>query len=49
MPTIRVFSKWAVAAGLCLLLVAGLSSCGHKDGCPNKITEVGGVKLETTT
>ncbi len=45
----RSISKWAVAAGLCILLVAGLSSCGHKDGCPNKIVEVGGVKIETTT
>lgn len=45
----RSISKWAVAAGLCLLLTAGLSSCGSKEGCPNKITEVAGVKLDTTT
>jgi len=43
----RSIFKWAVAAGLCLLLAVSLSSCGSKEGCPNKITEVGGVPVDT--
>lgn len=42
-------SKVFIAAGLAVMLTISVSSCGHKEGCPNKITEVAGVPLNTTT
>ncbi len=42
-------TKVFFAAGLAVILTFSLSSCGSKEGCPNKITEVGGVKLGTNT
>ena len=45
----RSITRVFIAAGLAVLLTVSISSCGHKEGCPNKITEVGGVKMTTTT
>ncbi len=42
-------TKVFFAAGLAVILTLSLSSCGHKEGCPNKITEVDGVRLDTNT
>jgi len=45
----RSISKVFIAAGLVVMLTVSISSCGHKDGCPNKITEVAGVSINQTT
>ncbi|MBK7444097.1 MAG: hypothetical protein IPL12_09135 [Bacteroidetes bacterium] len=45
----RSITRVFIAAGLAVMLTVSISSCGHKEGCPNKITEVAGVNITTTT
>ncbi len=45
----KSISKFFIAASLAVMLTLTISSCGSKEGCPNKITEVAGVKLDTNT
>lgn len=43
----RSLTRFFFAAGLAVIFAISFSSCGHKEGCPNKITEVAGVPVDT--
>ncbi|MEZ5014923.1 MAG: hypothetical protein R2794_11590 [Chitinophagales bacterium] len=49
MSKVKTVKRLAIAAGLAVVFTLSLSSCGHKEGCPNKITEVAGVRIDTNS